>query len=89
MCIERSRKMYKFSAKVKKGTAVVSYKELDNKDFLFELKEENGVISGWLTAKADLKMQALEIETDRSFAADDLFYVNGYQSWSTDRKSVV
>ncbi len=86
MCIERGRKMYKFSAKVKKGTAVVSHKELDNKDFIFELKEENGVISGWLTAKTDLKMHALELETERSFAADDLFYVNGYQSWSTSRE---
>ena len=37
--------MYKFIAKVKKGTAIVSHTETDNADFLFEMSEENGVIS--------------------------------------------
>ena len=86
MCIERGKKMYKFIAKVKKGTAIVTHKEMDNADFLFEMKEENGLISAYLTAKKDIKMHALELETEKAFAADDLFYVNGYQSWSTSRE---
>ena len=45
MCIERGNKMYKFIAKVKKGTAIVTYKEMDNADFLFEMKEENGLLA--------------------------------------------
>ena len=78
--------MYKFNAKVKKGTAIVTHKEMDNADFLFEMKEENGLITAYLTAKTDLRMQALELETEKAFAVDDLFYANGYQSWSTSRE---
>ena len=78
--------MYKFSAKVKKGNAVISHTEFDNSDFTFELSEKKGVIKGILKAKADMVMKDLEIETTRNFEKDDLFFANGYQSWSTSRE---
>lgn len=78
--------MYKFSAKIKKGNAVISHTEFDNSDFTFELSEKKGVIKGILKAKADMVMKDLEIETTRNFEKDDLFFANGYQSWSTTRE---
>ena len=75
-----------FSAKVKKGNAVISHTEFDNSDFTFELSEKKGVIKGILKAKADMVMKDLEIETTRNFEKDDLFFANGYQSWSTTRE---
>ncbi|MBO7689410.1 MAG: alpha-galactosidase, partial [Clostridia bacterium] len=35
-----------------------------------------------LTAKKDLCLNDFELTTERSFGADDLFFANGFQSWS-------
>ena len=78
--------MYKLSAKVKLGNAIVSHSEYDNRDFSFELTEKKGFIKGVLKAKKDLVMKELEIEALRDYEKDELFFANGYQSWTTSRE---
>ena len=68
------------------GNAYVRQNDFDNRAFTFELQETETSIKGILTAKAELKMKSLEIETDMAFDDNDLFFANGYQSWSTTRE---
>ena len=68
------------------GNAYVRQNDFDNRAFTFELQETETSIKGILTAKTELKMKSLEIETDMAFDDNDLFFANGYQSWSTTRE---
>lgn len=73
-------------AKAKIGKANIQQNEFEGRAFKFELKETDDAVKGVLTAKCDLTMTALEIESDMEFYDDDLFFGNGYQSWSTTRE---
>ena len=68
------------------GKSLIKSNEFDNRAFSFKLEETDSSIKGVLTAKRDLKMQSLEITTEKAYADDDLFFKNGYQSWSTTRE---
>ena len=76
----------KFRSQVMVGKATVNHNELDNRSFCFELKETEKSIKGVLTAKCDLVMKSLEIECEKDFDSDDLFFANGYQAWTTSRE---
>ncbi len=73
-------------SKVKIGKANIQQNEFDGRAFTFELKETEDSVKGVLTAKCDLTMMALEVESDVEYYDDDLMFVNGYQSWSTTRE---
>ncbi len=68
------------------GKALVQQNELEGRAFTFELKQTDESIKGILTAKCDLKMKSLEIECEKDFDDDDLFFANGYQAWTTSRE---
>lgn len=76
----------KFRSQVMVGKATENHNELDNRSFCFELKETEKSIKGVLTAKCDLVMKSLEIECEKDFDSDDLFFANGYQAWTTSRE---
>lgn len=78
--------MFTLNAKVVLGGCVLTLTDYDNDCFNLNLKEKKGSIKATLKAKKDLKMKSLELNTERVFLSDDLFFMNGYQSWSTTRE---
>ncbi len=68
------------------GKSLIKSNDFDNRAFSFKLEETESSIKGVLIAKRDIKMHSLEITTEKAFADDDLFFKNGYQSWSTTRE---
>ena len=68
------------------GKTLVQQNELEGRGFSMKLDVTDNSIKATLTAKADITMQSLEISTEKDFDDDDLFFANGYQSWSTTRE---
>ena len=78
--------MFKLSAKVKKGNAIIATTDFDNNNFTFELEQGDGFIKGVIKAKKDMTMKEFKLTCDRVFDNDDIFFANGYQSWTTTRE---
>ena len=76
----------KIRSQVLIGKALVCQNVLDGRAFSFELKQSKNSIKGVLTAKCNLTMQSLQIESEKDFDDDDLFFANGYQAWTTSRE---
>ncbi len=68
------------------GKALVKQNAFDGRAFSFDFKQTKDSIKGILTAKCDLHMKSFEIECEKDFDDDDLFFANGYQAWTTSRE---
>lgn len=68
------------------GKALVKQNALDGRAFSLDFKQTKNSIKGVLTAKCDLDMKSFEIECEKDFEDDDLFFANGYQAWTTSRE---
>ena len=68
------------------GKALVKQNAFDGRAFSFDFKQTKDSIKGILTAKCDLDMKSFEIECEKDFEDDDLFFANGYQAWTTSRE---
>ena len=68
------------------GKALVKQNAFDGRAFSFDFKQTKDSIKGVLTAKCDLDMKSFEIECEKDFEDDDLFFANGYQAWTTSRE---
>ncbi len=68
------------------GKALVKQNALDGRAFSLDFKQTKDSIKGILTAKCDLDMKSFEIECEKDFEDDDLFFANGYQAWTTSRE---
>ncbi len=73
-------------SKVKMGKVEFYQNHFDGRAYTLKLEETENSIKGILTANADIKMISLEIESDMTFDDNDLFFANGYQSWTTSRE---
>lgn len=78
--------MYTLTSKIKVNNADISHKDFDNCHFSFELKDDGKFIKGILKAKTDMTMETFSITKKMEFSDDDLFFANGYQSWSTSKE---
>ena len=76
----------KIRSQVLIGKALVNQNEFDGRAFTFELKQDAESIKGVLKAKCDMVMKSFEIEDDKNFGDNDLFFANGYQAWTTTRE---
>ena len=76
----------KIKSQVLIGRATVNQDDFDGIAFSFELKQDKESIKGVLKAKKDMIMKSFEIESEKDFDDDDLFYANGYQAWTTSRE---
>ncbi len=76
----------KIKSQILIGKALVNQNEFDGRAFSFELKQDKESIKGVLKAKCDMVMKSFEIEDEKDFDDDDLFYANGYQAWTTSRE---
>ncbi len=68
------------------GKASVQQNDFEGRGFSFKLDVTDESIKGILVAKSDLEMKSFEIETEKDFDDDDLFFANGYQAWTTSRE---
>ena len=78
--------MYKLYADMTINGQPTFYENMDNPAFSFNYTEENGRIKATITAKKDMVLGGLTITKPLKFEDDDLFYANGYQSWTTSRE---
>lgn len=78
--------MFKLTAKVKKGNAIIATTDFDNNNFTFELEQGDGFIKGVIKAKKDMMMKEFALTCQKAFDGDDIFFANGYQSWTTTRE---
>ncbi|MBP3328052.1 MAG: alpha-galactosidase [Clostridia bacterium] len=78
--------MYKFFAELTADGKAFSTKDLNNDAFSLEMTENDGVLVATLKAKEDINMTSLALTCERKFDDNDLFYANGYQSWTTSRE---
>ncbi len=76
----------KIKSQILIGKALVGQNDFDGRAFSFELKQDKESIKGVLKAKCDMVMKSFEIETEKDFDDDDLFFANGYQAWTTSRE---
>ncbi len=78
--------MFTLSAKWLQNGKAYESDRFDNDGFTLDFQESDTQIFATLTAKADLDFSSLTLSSPRAFSADDLFYVNGYQAWTTSRE---
>ena len=76
----------KIRSSYKIGKVDVQQNAFDGRGFTFKLDVTDKSIKGVLTAKLNLTMTSFEIETEKDFDSDDLFFANGYQAWTTSRE---
>lgn len=75
--------MFKFFAEIKRAGSTTALHDADNNCFTFELKEEGNSIKATIKAKKDFTFKRLWIKDKMEFGDADLFYANGYQSWTS------
>ena len=78
--------MYKFFAELTMGGRAFSTKDFNNDAFTFEMTETESTIVATLKAKEDIAMSSLALTCNRKFDDNDLFYANGYQSWTKSKE---
>lgn len=78
--------MYKFFAELSVNGKAFSTENMDNDAFTFDYSEKDGVLAAVLKAKEDIVMSSLALARDLAFDDNDLFYANGYQSWTASRE---
>lgn len=78
--------MYKLYAEIKTAGGIRAYSSYDNECFLFTLTVSEGRIKGEIKAKKDFEAKTLYLSENREYSDSDLFFANGYQSWTTSRE---
>ena len=78
--------MLEFYAKMNINNATTAYKGLSNDCFRLDYSEENGRIKGVFTAKRNMILIEARLTCSMRFGENDLFFANGYQSWTTSRE---
>lgn len=78
--------MFTLQATFRKNGTLCESTQFENDGFTLELTQTDRDIFAVLTAKADLEFSALSLSCPMHFTADDLFFANGYQSWTTSRE---
>ena len=73
---------YKLSIRLNAGGVTGFFDEFETDYYRLDLKQDKTSVIAVLTAKKDLCLNDFELTTERSFGADDLFFANGFQSWS-------
>lgn len=78
--------MFTLQSAFRKNGTLYETTQFDNDAFALALTQTDGEICAVLTAKTDLDFSSLSLSCPMDFAADDLFFANGYQSWTTSRE---
>ena len=68
------------------GKVLVKQNCLDGRGYTLDLKQDDNSIKCVLKAKCNLEMKSFEIECEKDFDDEDLFFANGYQAWTTTRE---
>ena len=76
----------KLKSQILIGKALVNQNDFDGRAFSFDFKQDKNSIKGILKAKCDIVMKSFEMECEKDFDDDDLFFANGYQAWTTTRE---
>ncbi len=76
----------KLKSQILIGKALVNQNDFDGRAFSFDFKQDKNSIKGVLKAKCDIVMKSFEMECEKDFDDDDLFFANGYQAWTTTRE---
>ena len=76
----------KLKSQILIGKALVNQNDFDGRAFSFDFKQDKNSIKGVLKAKCDMVMKSFEMECEKDFDDDDLFFANGYQAWTTTRE---
>ena len=76
----------KLKSQILIGKALVNQNDFDGRAFSFDFKQDENSIKGVLKAKCDMVMKSFEMECEKDFDDDDLFFANGYQAWTTTRE---
>lgn len=75
--------MFQLKATYVKGKKKKTVKDFDNSGFSLDLKVTPSHIGGTLTAKKDIVLRSMELNSSYLFDEAEVFFANGYQSWST------
>jgi len=75
--------MFKVFAEIKRKGNTTAHHDCDNASFSFNLVEEGNVIKGVFKAKKDMALSRIWIKEKMDFSDSDLFFANGYQSWTS------
>lgn len=78
--------MFTLQATFRQNGTLCESTQFENDGFTLKLTQTDGEILAELTAKTDLEFSSLSLSCPMDFAADDLFFANGYQSWTTSRE---
>lgn len=80
--------MYEFTLNAQLTSGGLSYfsTEFENDYFELALDQSETSLKASITAKRDLVLNDIELNTKRLFADDEFFFANGYQSWSTSEE---
>ena len=78
--------MYTLNSRIKIKGVTISHKDFDNCHFTLKFKQTKSSIKATLTAKEDLTMESLAVTGECLHDETSLFFVNGYQSWTTSRE---
>ena len=76
----------KLKSQILIGKALVNQNDFEGRAFSFDFKQDKNSIKGVLKAKCDIVMKSFEMECEKDFDDDDLFFANGYQAWTTTRE---
>lgn len=76
--------VFKFSY-VLNGKSINDY-GTENGNFKIDYEFDDSVLKAVLTAKKNLKLTKFEIMFSHTYKADDKFFSNGYQAWTTSRE---
>ena len=78
--------MFTLQATFRKNGTLYESTQFENDGFTLKLTQTDEEVLAKLTAKTDLEFSSLSLSCPMDFAADDLFFANGYQSWTTSRE---
>ena len=80
--------MYEFTLNARLTSGGLSYfsTEFENEYFAIDMEQTETSLKAFLTAKKDLVLNDVELNTTRRFADDEFFFANGFQSWSTSEE---
>ena len=74
---------YTLNAKLTCGGKAIGTSDFENEWFDLALEQTDTTLKATLTAKQDLVLNDFMLTTGRTFRDNDLFFSNGFQSWST------
>lgn len=78
--------MYTLNARLETGEGEAACTTFDNDYFTFTLDESPTGLRGTILAKKSLLMREFSLTAHRSYDVDELFFANGWQSWSPSQE---